>query len=307
MKLLTKAEISRRDFLKTSILASSAVVIPASSGFASPQKSFKKQSPFFKISCAAYSYRKYLTSGEMNLDDFIDICADMQIDAVELTSYYFPEKITPEYLIHLKRKTFLNGLDVSGTAIRNNFCVPPGEARDKDIAHVKKWIDYSAAFTAPCIRIFAGKPAKDVSEKQAIEWCADSIKYCLEYAAKRGVFLALENHGGITARAATLKKICDKVGNHPWFGVNLDTGNFRTDPFGDMELVAPLAVNVQVKGWITAPDGKTSIETDLDKIVAILRKVNYRGYLAMEYEGKEDPKTAIPKWIAKLKKAVMTE
>ena len=135
------------------------------------------------------------------------------------------------------------------------------------------------------------------------EQCADACLVCLDYAAKRGVFLAIENHGGITARAATLKKICDTVGPHPWFGVNLDTGNFRTDPYGDMRLVAPYAVNVQVKDWVTAPDGKTILEADLAKVVKMLRDVNYRGYLVLEYEGKEDPMTGVPCWIEKLKKA----
>ena len=115
------------------------------------------------------------------------------------------------------------------------------------------------------------------------------------------MFLALENHHGIVARAATMKKICDKVGKHPWFGVNLDTGNFQTDPYGDMRIIAPYVVTVQVKDWVTAPDGKTRIEADLKKVLDVLREVNYRGYLALEYEGKEDPMAGVPKWIGKLK------
>jgi len=298
-----KQPLNRRDFIKTSAaIGAGYFLAPATASF-SATGSVKIQAPRFKISCAAYSYRKYLTSGEMTLDQFIERCAEMNLDAVELTSYYFPELITPEFLCHLKRKTFLNGLDISGTAIRNNFCVPPGADRDRDIAHVKKWIDYAADFGAPCIRIFAGSLTEGMAESQAIQWCADACLTCLDYAATRGVFLALENHGGITARAAVLKKICDTVGPHPWFGVNLDTGNFRTDPYGDMALIAPYVVNVQVKDWVTAPDGETNLEADLPRVLNILRSVNYRGYLAFEYEGQEDPLTGVPKWIDKLKKA----
>jgi sugar phosphate isomerase/epimerase len=295
--------MNRRDFVKTSVAIGSAYWVAPVVAALPAAETIKFQAPVFKISCAAYSYRKYLTSGEMSLDQFIDRCAEMKIDAVELTSYYFPETITPEFLMQLKRKTFLNGLAISGTAIRNNFCVPPGAERERDIAHVKKWIDYAAEFGAPCIRIFAGSPAEGVSEEQAIQWCADACQICLEYAATRGVFLALENHGGITARATILKKICDAVGPHPWFGVNLDTGNFRTDPYGDMRLIAPYVVNVQVKDWVTAPDGETILEADLPRVLQILREANYRGYLAFEYEGQEDPLTGVPKWIEKLKKA----
>ena len=293
---------NRRDFLKSSFILGSALTIPATTSHTKAGYDFKRTRPRFRVSCAAYSYRKYLTSGEMDLDDFIDRCVGMELDAVELTSYYFPDNITPEYLNHLKYKTFLNGIDISGTAVRNDFCLPPGEQREKDIAHVKKWIDYSAGFFAPCIRIFAGKVPAGHSEEQAIEWCAAGIKACLEYAEKRGVFLALENHGGITERAATMKKICDTVGPHRWFGVNLDTGNFRTDPYGEMALIAPLAITVQVKTAVTAPDGNTQVEADLKRIADILRAVNYRGYLVLEYEGDEDPMTGVPRWIEKLKK-----
>ena len=295
---------SRRNFLKTSGLIGGAMTFSGVPSFSKVNESSKKSNHRFKISCAAYSYREYLTKGKMTLDDFIDECVKLDIDAVELTSYYFPENITSEYLNHLKRKTFLNGLDISGTAIRNNFCMPPGENLDKEIAHVNKWIDYSADFTAPSIRIFAGKVPKGVAEKQAIEWCVDGIKRCLDHAEKRGVFLALENHHGIVARAATMKKICDKIGKHPWFGVNLDTGNFYTDPYGDLRIMAPFTVTVQVKDSVMAPDGKTKKDADLKKVLDILREVNYRGYLALEYEGEEDPKTGVPKWINKIKKEI---
>lgn len=298
---------SRRNFLKTSALFGGAMTLSCASAISNANKGAKKSNHRFKISCAAYSYRKYLTKGKMTLDDFIDECVKLDIDAVELTSYYFPENITLEYLNHLKRITFLNGLDISGTAIANNFCMPPGEKLDKEIAHVKKWIDYSADFTAPSIRIFAGKVPEGVSEEQAIEWCADGIKRCLDHAEKRGVFLALENHHGLVARAATMKKICDKVGKHPWFGVNLDTGNFYTDPYGDLRIMAPYTITVQVKDSVMAPDGKTKMEADLKKVFDILREVDYRGYLVLEYEGEEDPMTGVPKWKNRLKKEAFKE
>jgi hypothetical protein len=40
-----------------------------------------------------------------------------------------------------------------------------------------------------------------------------------------------------------------------------------------------------------------------DRIVGILRKVNYRGWVSLEFEGKENTKTAAPKSLAVLRKA----
>jgi hypothetical protein len=46
------------------------------------------------------------------------------------------------------------------------------------------------------------------------------------------------------------------------------------------------------------------IRSDLGRLIGLLRAVNYRGYVALEYEAAEDPKTGIPKAIEELKKLV---
>src|SRR5207247_193322 len=67
-----------------------------------------------KLSLAAYSYRQYLAAKppKMDLFGFVDLCADMALDGVELTSYYFPADVTSEYLHRIKQHAFMLGLDV---------------------------------------------------------------------------------------------------------------------------------------------------------------------------------------------------
>ena len=95
--------------------------------------------PQFQFSLAAYSYRDLLQRAKerLTLSDFVRDCAAMQLEGVELTSYYFPQPVTPEYLVQLKGECFRLGLDVSGTAVGNDFVVPAGPAREKQIADVK--------------------------------------------------------------------------------------------------------------------------------------------------------------------------
>ena len=95
-----------------------------------------------------------------------------------------------------------------------------------------------------------------------------------------------------------------KAVNHPNFGVNLDTGNFRTDdPYGDLEKIAPYAVVAQLKTEMH-PKGKTKEPADLKRLVAMLQKVNFRGYLAVEHEANEDPKEGVLRAITELKTLV---
>jgi sugar phosphate isomerase/epimerase len=91
---------------------------------------------------------------------------------------------------------------------------------------------------------------------------------------------------------------------HDWFGVNWDTGNFNTDdPYADLAKIAPYAVVSQIKTEIHRK-GKEKEEADLKRLLDILRSVNFRGYVALEYEAAEEPRTAVPKAIAALRKAL---
>jgi sugar phosphate isomerase/epimerase len=265
----------------------------------------------------------------MNLAGFIDYCASLGLPGAELTGYYFPKFVqeTPthrppadlmsedpavrqarvdgavEYLVGLKNRAIRLGLEVSGTAIGNDFCVPEGPQWAAQINLCKDWIDRAAILGAPCIRIFAGRVPDGDSEENAIKRCALAIDECLKDAARRGVFLALENHGGVTATPEQMLKIVEAVQPSPWFGVNFDSGNFRSDdPYRDLAAIAPYAVNAQVKASVFVDDKKQP--ADLERIVGILKDADYRGYLALEYEETENPMAEIPKLVERLQSLV---
>jgi sugar phosphate isomerase/epimerase len=257
-----------------------------------------------KLSLAAYSFRQALAGSKksMTLEDFVNRAATWDIDAVEPTSYYFPDPPTPEYCRRLRRQAFLLGLGISGTAIRNTFTFPPGPQLEKEIAHVKHWIDLAVDLGAPTIRIFAGDLQKGSTEAQAREWCIGAIQQCCEYAAPRGVILALENHGGIVSTVDQLLSIVKAV-ESDWFGVNWDSGNFRSaDPYGDLAKAAPYAVVAQVKTEVS-PNGMPQA-ADLARVVGILRDAGYRGFVALEYEAEEDPFVAVPRFLSELRRLI---
>ena len=261
--------------------------------------------PRMRLSLAAYSFRQQLDFKKkakpgMTLADFVDFAAAQDIDAVELTAYYFPET-TPQYLAGLKARCTRLGLDVSGTAVGNNFCTPDPDKLNAEIASVKAWVEHTSRLGGKTIRIFAGNVAKGDSEEKARERCVAAIHEACDHAAKYGVILALENHGGITSTPEQMLAIVKAV-KHEAFGVNFDSGNFRTaDPYGDLEKIAPYAVNAQLKTEI-APAGKGPQEADLKRLVDILRRAKYRGYVALEYEAREDAKAAVPRHLATLKR-----
>lgn len=256
-----------------------------------------------RLSIAAYSYRDYLTGKlkpAMTLDDFVDLAASLELDAVEPTAYYFPQPVTPGYLAALKGRCTRLGLDVSGGAVGNNFCPADPAKLRAEIASVKQWVEHYSRLGAKTIRIFAGNVDRGDSLEKARARCIEAIGEACDYAGKHGIYLALENHGGITTTVEQLLELVKSI-HHEWFGVNLDTAHFHTaDPYADLAKIAPYAVNVQLKTEIQR--GRKKEPADLPRLIGILREANYRGYVALEYEAPEDPKTAIPRYVEELRK-----
>jgi sugar phosphate isomerase/epimerase len=129
----------------------------------------------------------------------------------------------------------------------------------------------------------------------------DAYGKLAEEAAKRGVIMGLENHWGLGRTPEGVKRVVDAVGS-PWLRVTLDTGNFLEDPYDRLAQLAPDTVLLQAKTYY---GGGTWYTLDLDypRIAKIMRDAGYNGWVSLEFEGKEDPLTAIPKSLAMLRKA----
>ncbi len=312
--------ISRRSFLRLSagsgLLAASAgsfIATPAALAIEPIQRAGK---PRFLLSLAAYGFREYFewmrgkqktiadAGKKMDMFKFVDYCADHGCEGAELTSYFFDPATTTDDLLKLRRHAFLRGVMISGSAVGNNFARPKGKELDDEIADVKKWIDQASVLGAPHIRVFAGAPPKGTDEAVALKNCIAALEECCDYAGKKGIYLGMENHGGIVTLPEQLLSLVKAV-QSPWLGINLDTGNFRTDdPYRDLIKCAPYAVNVQVKVEIQKGPKAEKEEADLKRVGKILRDANYQGFVALEYEAKPDPYEAIPKHLEELRVAL---
>lgn len=305
--------LDRRRFLKCSASGALALagcgLLPGSARAVEPF--VRSGKPRLLLSLAAYSFREFFRDSnhpqtttpaatrKLDLSGFIDFCANHGCLGAELTSYYFPREVTRNYLLQLRREAFLRGISISGTAVGNSFTLPAGEKRQEQIALVKTWIEHAHVMGAPHIRVFAGG-AENAPKAEARKHCIAALEECAAAAAEHGIFLGLENHGGIVAEAPDLLEIVRAV-QSPWVGINLDSGNFHTDdPYADMASCAPYAVNVQIKAEIRRR-GKETEPADLKKIISILRDANYQGFVALEYESAEDPYVAVPRLLDQIR------
>lgn len=298
--------MKRRDFI-------AAALVPLVPGHLSAREPIVRTgSPRFRTSLAAYSLRQYFSymrdkpqtpkpDGQaIDMFGFIDYCASIGADAAELTSYFFPPGVNDAYLREVKQYAFLRGVTISGTAIGNDFTVDDPKTLRSQVEQTNRWIERSAVLGAPHIRIFAGT-AKQLGESAAkMTAICDAVNECAQVAEKHGIFLGIENHGGITA--AQLLEVMKRV-DSTWVGINLDTGNFVSDdPYRDMEQCSPFTVNVQFKTSYRTPEGKV-LPIDFNRVADILRTSNYQGFVALEYED-EQPYEKIPQFFEKMAAAL---
>jgi sugar phosphate isomerase/epimerase len=250
-----------------------------------------------KPALCAYSFRNELQSGKLTYLDLVRIAQENQAEGLDLTVYWFPST-SASFLMPLRREAYLNGIEIYSISVRTDFCTPAGTKRDLELAAVKHWVDVASTLGAGHIRVFGGNVPQGGTEAQTAGWVAEALKRATDYSGSKGVILGLENHGGITDRAETILQIVNEV-NSPWLGINLDTGNFKSDAYRQIAMCLPKAVNAQFKAEIRDEAGQT-VESDWPRLVKMFAESGYRGYCAIEYEAKPPAMEAVPVLLRKL-------
>lgn len=307
----------RRTFLTQSATAG---IVMASSSLASAEEkpADLPATRRNRIGVSTYSFFKFGSDANVPVDRCIDLASEMGFDGVELLLVQM-DRHDNEYLQSLKRRAFANGLDLMGLSTHQTFVSPDVEGRRKNVELTLQQIEIAYRLGIPTMRINTGRwgTSKDFdelmrnrgieptlagyTEEDGFGWVIDSFEKLLPKAAECGVVLGLENHWGLGRTAEGVLRIVNKI-NSPWLQVTADTGNFLDDQYAQFEKIVSHAVLVQAK---TYHGGGTwyTLEIDYGRIAQILRDAKYHGYISLEFEGKEDYRTAVPKSLALLRKA----
>ena len=316
-----RQQLSRRSFF---VGAATAAATTSMAGPA-PVAATSGPKTGLRLAIATYSYWHF-RSKKVPIETVMDKAAAIGVEAVDILHRQMDiEEKAPldatarSYLQKLKRHAFFHGLGICCLSTHQTFVSPRREVVTENVEHTKKCIEIAYELGCPSIRINTGRwgTSKDFddlmahrgvepvlpgfTEEDGFRWCIDGIERCLPKAEQCGVVLALENHWGLARTPEGLLRILKSISS-PWLGALMDTGNFLDDPYGKLRAIAPRTVYVQAK---TYPGGGEWYTLDLDyvRIARILADAGYRGYVALEMEGKEDPETAVPKSIGMLRKA----
>jgi sugar phosphate isomerase/epimerase len=315
---------NRRAFLKKTALASAGIAgLSLSASYAgktdSPSGNQAGDQQKNRIGVSTYSFWQFNGPREdVPIEGCIDDAARMGFDGIELLLVQMTSEENA-YLQRLKRRAFHAGLDLMGFSTHQGFVSPEKEYRKENVEKTIHQIELAYKLGIPTMRLNTGRwrtieSFDELMEKKGIEpvvegyseddgfkWVIDSIAECLPKAEECGVVLGLENHWGLGRTAEGVLHIVDEI-NSPWLQVTADTGNFLEDQYRQLELLAPKTFLVQAKTYFGGGKWYT-LDIDYDKVAEIFHKVNYKGYISLEFEGNEDPQTAIPKSLDLLRTA----
>lgn len=301
--------LSRRSFLTSAAAlgALAAVHAPASAGAA--EKKAAGGAPKFKIGLAQWSLNKRFLKrpGAEPLDnlEFAKIARSVGIDGIEYVNQMFKDKATDQaYLGEMKKRAAGEGVKsllimVDG---EGSIGAPQEAARVKTVENHVKWLDAAQVLGCHSIRVNAASDAKLSFDEQA-KLAADGLhRLCVE-GDKRGLWVVVENHGGLSSNGKWLTQVM-KLANHKRVGILPDLGNFYINrntsemynPYQGVREFMPWvkeSVSAKTYDWDTGAgkfyteDRREKVEMTLDyeRMMRIVVGAGYSGYVSIEYEG----------------------
>jgi L-ribulose-5-phosphate 3-epimerase len=127
------------------------------------------------------------------------------------------------------------------------------------------------------------------SEEEQAERVADGLRRLTEFAAKLGLNVLVENHGGLSSNGAWLAGVMKRVGS-PRCGTLPDFGNFQLgegkeyDRYQGVKEMMPFAKAVSAKSYDFDADGNET-KIDFRRMLKIVVEAGYHEHLGIEYEG----------------------
>jgi L-ribulose-5-phosphate 3-epimerase len=307
--------LTRRQLLSGGVAAS---VIAATDVHAQEPKPAEATPPRNRLAVSTYSFWQFKNRDLRDIEKCIDLSSELGFDGVELLHRQM-ESEDKGYLQRLKRRAFINGLDLCGFSTHQGFLSPDEGVRQKNIDHTIHCIELAYDLGIPTMRVNTGTwgtsrnfdelmknrgiepPKEGYTDEDGFDWVIASLEKCLPAAEKCGVLLGLENHWGLGRTAEGVLRIVNKI-DSPWLQVTADTGNFLEDPYDRLALLAPKTVLLQAKTYFGGGLWY-ALELDYPRIARIFREHKFRGYVSLEFEGREDPLLAIPKSLKLLRDA----
>ncbi len=255
-----------------------------------------------RISACTYPMREH------TCDYALQVLADSGVRKADLwgRSPHFPEDANDEALAEIEAASERTGVAIAnlGTYPGGDFSSDEPDAREADLAGMKRTIDAAARLGCRSIRVRPGEG----EDPGIIDRVAPLMAAGAAHAEEAGVYLGMENHGGsIAGNPEHALRLCQAVAS-PFFGVLYEPCNLLhagVDYRRAFDQLSDWIVHVHVKDGRRTDEGFQRVhlgEGDVDPawLIEALGGIGYEGDYALEYEiaDIEPVETGLRKWVA---------
>lgn len=288
----------RRQFLTVGGLAASAAALSgraitaAERAATAPSPARGGSAQWFQISLAQWSLNRTLRAGKLDALDFPAVTRrEFGIDVVEYVNQFFMDKATDRaWLAQLKQRCDDNGVKSGLIMCDREGAIGDADAaaRTKAVENHFKWVEAAKFLGCHSIRVNAQSSG---SVGQQLDYAIDGLRRLAQFGAQHGINVIVENHGGTSSHGKWLAMAIEQVGL-PNCGTLPDFGNFNIaqgkayDRYMGVTELMPWAKGVSAKSYaFDAKGDETTI--DYRRMLTIVRDAGYRGYVGVEFEGRD--------------------
>ncbi|MDE3197742.1 MAG: sugar phosphate isomerase/epimerase [Acidobacteriota bacterium] len=265
---------------------------------------------FSTLGCPDWTVSKCLSEAQRMGFDGVELRFISDSDAL----WDLPE-LTSSALPATRREVANRGLAISAVGVRAHFHFTDKAKRGQQLDEAKKDIDIAAALGCPGARIWGDKVQPGGDRESTMKWISEALWTLSEYGRPMKVNMRLESHGDFT-RSTDVLAILRECGCHGaaanWDPANAIVGCGEQPAVGAQNLGAYIE-HVHFKDEKVLGGGKRDItllghgDIPLHEIISSLKKLNYKGYVSLEWEKRyfanaPGPEVAFPDFIQWWKK-----
>lgn len=288
-----------------------------------------------QLAISTYSLWRWMREQNKSLDAAVEKIAEFGVAGIEFAGFdpYRPDPQPIKRAAKLRKLAEKLKLQVVSYCVGAELLVPATQ-QQTEISKLREHVDIASELGVPTMRHDVtkgfGQHSQGVTGPRtfatAVKHVVPAIRAVADYAAPKRIRTSLENHGFFMQSAERVEQLLKAV-SHKNFGLTLDMGNFlcvNDDPVAAVKRLAKYAQMAHVKdfhvrprtnmpptGWFATPDkialrgaivGHGAI--DIPAQIKLLKQAGYDGWLSLEFEGMEDPITAIRLGLEYLRKLV---
>lgn len=264
--------------------------------------------PFFELSLAQWSINKMIRQDSIDPYTFAEKAKNWGFTGLEYVSQLYYPELEAANFSEAAMASFVEKCNAESKKYgmknvlimidgQGNLATSDAAERKTAVENHYKWVDAAAAMGCHSIRVNLS------GSREAEEWTTNSVDGLTQlatYAKTKNINVIVENHGGLSSNGALLAEVMTKVGMDNC-GTLPDFGNFcirmertdegwncadRYDVYKGVEELMPHAKGVSAKAYSFDENGNES-RMDYVKILQIVKDAGYKGYIGVEYEGRE--------------------